>query len=355
MLTNEAALRDLLAKHQPELAPRLARRLAQLPPQHVTALLAEGAAADLTPALREVIDVALAEELGEGGLQEVAPKLTESRLASSGSAGSAQGRAASAATTKEGSLLMRVASIQPEMAHDLTRLIEKEGQECVRRCMASEVVLKQQVMKALKQLFAEEEDTQPADHGGHGHVGHVLPGDVRLVERQPLGKQVRSIKSSQSQVPRQINSEAEKTWPPAPAAPAPLKSEVQRGYTGSQGSIAPPSKGRIWGLQDFLSELGLSEYEEEVVKWASDMGAIFLEELVENAQDLSEAMGLKPLERKRLERHGPQAMRQIIAQRPRGAATVASRGASSGARASGAQVTPAAPSPDELPMGLFRR
>jgi hypothetical protein len=30
------------ADPRPELAPRLARRLAQLPPQHVTALLAEG-------------------------------------------------------------------------------------------------------------------------------------------------------------------------------------------------------------------------------------------------------------------------------------------------------------------------
>lgn len=341
MLTNEAALRDLLAKHQPELAPRLARRLAQLPPQHVTALLAEGAAADLTPALREVIDVALAEELGEGGLQEVVaprePRRLSPRLA--GGSPTAQGRAATAATTKEGSLLMRVASIQPEMANDLARLIEQEGQECVARCMASDLVLKQQVERALKQLFTEEESQEPDHVSRRGHV----PG-VRPVERQPLvGKQGRSIKSSVSQV-RQISSEAEKTWP---APPAPVTSEVvtQRGYqAGSQG---PEKKGRIWGLQDFLSELGLSEYEEEVVKWASDMGAISLEELVENAQDLSEAMGLKPLERKRLERHGPQAMRQIVAQRPQRpqlcAATVATRG------------VPSAPSPDELPTGLFQR
>lgn len=342
MLTNEAALRDLLAKHQPELAPRLARRLAQLPPQHVTALLAEGAAADLTPALREVIDVALAEELGEGGLQEVAPREPR-RLSPRLARGSptAQGRA-TAATTKEGSLLMRVASIQPEMANDLARLIEQEGQECVARCMASDLVLKQQVERALKQLFTEEESQEP-DHVSRGHV----PG-VRPVERQPLVKQGRSIKSSVSQVPRQIISsvEAEKTWPAPPVAPVTSEVVTQRGYqAGSQGPAE--KKGRIWGLQDFLSELGLSEYEEEVVKWASDMGAISLEELVENAQDLSEAIGLKPLERKRLERHGPQAMRQIVAQRPQRpqlcAATVATRG------------VPSAPSPDELPTGLFQR
>lgn len=237
---------------------------------------------------------------------------------------------------------MRVASIQPEMANDLARLIEQEGQECVARCMASDLVLKQQVERALKQLFTEEESQEP-DHVSRGHV----PG-VRPVERQPLVKQGRSIKSSVSQVPRQIISsvEAEKTWPAPPVAPVTSEVVTQRGYqAGSQGPAE--KKGRIWGLQDFLSELGLSEYEEEVVKWASDMGAISLEELVENAQDLSEAIGLKPLERKRLERHGPQAMRQIVAQRPQRpqlcAATVATRG------------VPSAPSPDELPTGLFQR
>eukprot|EP00435_Cladocopium_sp_Y103_P003193 s4618_g1.t1 len=202
MLTNEAALCDLLARHQPELAPRLARRLAQLPSQHVTALLAEGAAGDLTPALREVIDVALAEELGEGGLQEVvAPLRAESTALTRGSSVRAQNapkHTGQAVTTKEGeSLLMRVASIQPEMAHDLARLIEREGEDCVARCMASELVLKQQVERALKQLFTEEEDSQePASVFSRGR-GHVLPGDVRPVERQPLvGKQGRSIKSS---------------------------------------------------------------------------------------------------------------------------------------------------------------
>eukprot|EP00434_Breviolum_minutum_P014260 symbB.v1.2.012571.t3/scaffold873.1/size155814/5 len=64
---------------------------------------------------------------------------------------------------------------------------------------------------------------------------------------------------------------------------------------------------RIWGLEEFLSELGLSEYEEKALKWAKDMGAISLEELVENAKDLGHAMGLKPLEQKRLERQGIQA------------------------------------------------
>eukprot|EP00434_Breviolum_minutum_P014259 symbB.v1.2.012571.t2/scaffold873.1/size155814/5 len=87
---------------------------------------------------------------------------------------------------------------------------------------------------------------------------------------------------------------------------------------------------RIWGLEEFLSELGLSEYEEKALKWAKDMGAISLEELVENAKDLGHAMGLKPLEQKRLERQGIQAMRQAQ-------------------QVSTLSQTPKAPLPSELP------
>eukprot|EP00913_Durusdinium_trenchii_P018023 g16936.t1 len=60
MARNEAALRELLARYQPELAGRLAKRIAQY--GATDAVLAEGAKPEPSPLLRDIIDAALAEE-----------------------------------------------------------------------------------------------------------------------------------------------------------------------------------------------------------------------------------------------------------------------------------------------------
>jgi len=46
----------------------------------------------------------------------------------------------------------------------------------------------------------------------------------------------------------------------------------------------------------------LAEYEEEATKWCIEMGAALLEEVAENADDFAEALGLKPIERQRLQK-----------------------------------------------------
>ncbi|CAE7285264.1 unnamed protein product [Symbiodinium natans] len=63
-----------------------------------------------------------------------------------------------------------------------------------------------------------------------------------------------------------------------------------------------PRAGGIPGLSEWLQELCLEEYEEEVLRWCRSMGAIWLEEVQENAEDLADHLRLRPLERRRLQR-----------------------------------------------------
>lgn len=55
-------------------------------------------------------------------------------------------------------------------------------------------------------------------------------------------------------------------------------------------------------LQKFLESARLSKYLEPAIKWCADQGAASIVDVVENTQELAEALGLKPLERKRLEK-----------------------------------------------------
>ncbi|CAE8720991.1 unnamed protein product, partial [Polarella glacialis] len=50
--------------------------------------------------------------------------------------------------------------------------------------------------------------------------------------------------------------------------------------------------------------------------WAAEMGAAFLEELVENSEELSIAIGLKPLEKRRLQRQGAEVASKLVQWRP---------------------------------------
>merc|ERR1712216_459688 len=58
------------------------------------------------------------------------------------------------------------------------------------------------------------------------------------------------------------------------------------------------------------------EYLAPAAAWALEMGAAYLEEIIENKDDFADALELKPLERKRLDRQGPQAATRILHWRP---------------------------------------
>jgi len=55
-------------------------------------------------------------------------------------------------------------------------------------------------------------------------------------------------------------------------------------------------------LEKFLEGARLSKYKEPAMKWCDEQGAASIEDVVENVPEFAEAMKLKPLERKRLEK-----------------------------------------------------
>ncbi|CAJ1461614.1 unnamed protein product, partial [Effrenium voratum] len=58
------------------------------------------------------------------------------------------------------------------------------------------------------------------------------------------------------------------------------------------------------GLEQWLSRLRLEAHGDAIRSWAAEMGAVSLEELAEHWAELSADLGLRPLERRRLERNG---------------------------------------------------
>jgi len=55
-------------------------------------------------------------------------------------------------------------------------------------------------------------------------------------------------------------------------------------------------------LAKFLEGARLSKYVKPALKWCEEQGAATIEEVVDNVPEMSEALKLKPLERKRLEK-----------------------------------------------------
>merc|ERR1712060_628120 len=58
----------------------------------------------------------------------------------------------------------------------------------------------------------------------------------------------------------------------------------------------------IVGLGAWLRKHGLQRYEALAERWCMDMGAISVQEILENWEEFADALALKPLERKRLQR-----------------------------------------------------
>ncbi|CAK9059889.1 unnamed protein product [Durusdinium trenchii] len=207
MARNEAALRELLARYQPELAGRLAKRIAQY--GATDAVLAEGAKPEPSPLLRDIIDAALAEELGDGGLfdETAVPQAAQAARVTdvakgSGLEGGARGARGAPAHQADApdSLLQRLARYQPELAPQLLRRIEHEGSDIVAQCLRSDSALRRHMERALEELFADEDQAQ-ADSAelGRGSGSHMLPGQrktLAISSRPKVDPAIRSIRSS---------------------------------------------------------------------------------------------------------------------------------------------------------------
>eukprot|EP00928_Gymnodinium_smaydae_P042530 TRINITY_DN28612_c0_g1_i1.p1 TRINITY_DN28612_c0_g1~~TRINITY_DN28612_c0_g1_i1.p1 ORF type:complete len:447 (+),score=82.51 TRINITY_DN28612_c0_g1_i1:65-1405(+) len=137
--------------------------------------------------------------------------------------------------------------------------------------------------------------------------------------------------------------------------------------SGSTGAAQPPAgdlvnrpgrceagrvSRKIWGLQEFFQELDLGEYVDQAAEWSATMGAAFLEELVENQEELASELKLKPLEKRRLFRQGPQVAARLVSNRPARATTsqlTSSTTASAMPTAAATSASPAFAAPQSVP------
>lgn len=74
------------------------------------------------------------------------------------------------------------------------------------------------------------------------------------------------------------------------------------GNLATAGTACAATEEAVKGLAQWLDGMKLQKYEEQAATWCSEMGAYDLEEVKENGEELAEALGLKPLERKRMEK-----------------------------------------------------
>eukprot|EP00928_Gymnodinium_smaydae_P047065 TRINITY_DN313_c0_g2_i1.p1 TRINITY_DN313_c0_g2~~TRINITY_DN313_c0_g2_i1.p1 ORF type:complete len:328 (+),score=74.59 TRINITY_DN313_c0_g2_i1:71-1054(+) len=95
----------------------------------------------------------------------------------------------------------------------------------------------------------------------------------------------------------------------APAAAAATGSRSVAGAAAAPGRTAPRGEAEgerdaemVEGLEAWLGELALSKYEGAAAAWCEEMGAAHLDEVKEHWEHFAESLGLKPLERIRLER-----------------------------------------------------
>jgi len=68
-------------------------------------------------------------------------------------------------------------------------------------------------------------------------------------------------------------------------------------------SPAPDNAETLPGLRSLLDSVQLSHYQTKAEAWVADVGAAKLNELIENIDDFAESVGLKKLERRRLEKY----------------------------------------------------
>lgn len=90
---------------------------------------------------------------------------------------------------------------------------------------------------------------------------------------------------------------------PSVRAVSPLRSTV---ITSPLRTVVTSPKyiGGLYGLDEFLGDLGLSQYSLRAQEWVATMGATTLYEVMENQTSFADFIGLRPLERSRLIRDG---------------------------------------------------
>lgn len=121
-------------------------------------------------------------------------------------------------------------------------------------------------------------DTWPADDAA------AAPQTVDAREFTECGKQAAQLPNE-----RTTNGYAHNT-------PSAVKSS-------SPPDPSVPDLSPIEGLEDWLSSLSLLKYADRALAWCDEMGAVDVQEVKDNWEDFAEALGLKNLEKKRMQKN----------------------------------------------------
>lgn len=102
------------------------------------------------------------------------------------------------------------------------------------------------------------------------------------------------------------------------AVPPPPGLEAGAGGRGAAGGPPPPAAApaagaalcKVQDLAEWLAQVSLLEYFDAASEWCMEMGAVSLEEVAENIVDFAEGVGLKPIERQRVQKWAASLLRQ---------------------------------------------
>merc|ERR1712110_171587 len=90
--------------------------------------------------------------------------------------------------------------------------------------------------------------------------------------------------------------------PTAPPVILTVAPEPSAELAPEASSFSPPELEALPGLSAWLTELRLSSYAEKAAAWVADQGACSVGEILENLDEFAEGLGLKRIERQRLEK-----------------------------------------------------
>mmetsp|Transcript_52357 Transcript_52357/g.113458 ORF Transcript_52357/g.113458 Transcript_52357/m.113458 type:complete len:329 (-) Transcript_52357:242-1228(-) len=205
-----------------------------------------------------------------------------------------------------------VVKIYPELAGKLTGMLLQLGQEECEACLESQERLAERLDEAFAILDAsgqclekkapEERRIDPEDGKARTYeeLKRLCAGHYTAAEIDEYWKACKPINESSS---------GQKEAAPvanAPLASTPLAQPVVAA-TQDVSKASVPSSETLPGLTAWLAELKLSKYSAAASEWIEEQGACNLDEVLENLDDFADALGLKPLERGRMEKSGPSA------------------------------------------------
>lgn len=253
-------------------------------------------------------------------------------------------------------LLARVAALQPELAPMLVESLLVLGHSVVDECLDSKRALRRRVDAALAALFqveavrsAAESEVDPTkaaastrrffrEGSGHGLSstpamdppsraaswlasglarGRARDRPAAAPPASPLAATLSASVSSAAALPAAAPlAAALLSAAPLAAAPSVSLPVAPLALAPATTMMSGTRRSRVWGLEEYLADLSLSAYLEPTAAWAAEMGAAYLEELAENWKALADALALRPLERRRLERQGLPAAQRLALLRP---------------------------------------